>query len=140
MLLFELPHIIKISYEEDSQIMIHEWLEYNPDSQDDIILDVLQKIYEIHLAHPVEKVMVRADAAKGIFSPEIQKYIRDVQFPRLVADTKIKFVVTIKSPDALNQMAAKLWQKQFDEKDGVLLNNVSSENDARQWLETVACS
>jgi len=137
MLLYEIPNIIKIFYEKENELIVHEWLEYNPEDQDRTILIILQKIYDIFLAYPVEKVIVKADMTKGVFSPNIQKYIRDVQFPRLLTDTKLRYVVTIKSEDEMKDIGVLLWQKQFNETAKIILHNVGSEEEAREWLETL---
>ena len=59
MLLYEVPNIIKIFYEEENELIVHEWLEYNPENQDHIILNVLNQIYNIHLNYPVKKVILK---------------------------------------------------------------------------------
>jgi len=138
MLLYEAPNIIKIHYEKESELIVHEWLEYNPEDQDNTILMILQKIYDIFLTYPVEKVIVKADSTKGIFSPSIQKYIRDVQFPRLLADTKLRYVATIKSEDELKDLGTFLWQQQFNNDDEIILHNVGSEEEAHDWLRNIA--
>jgi len=138
MLLYEVPNIIKIFYEKENDLIVHEWLEYNPEDQDKTILIILQKIYDIFLTHPVEKVIVKADLTKGVFSPNIQKYIKDVQFPRLLADTKVRYIVTIKSEDKMRDVGMLLWQKQFNKGAEVILHDVGTEEEAREWLKTTA--
>ena len=138
MLLYEVADIIKIFYEKENELIIHEWLEYNPEDQDKTILIILQKIYDIFLAYPVEKVIVKSDKTKGVFSPSIQKYIKDVQFPRLLSDTKLRYIVTIKSEDQMKQVGIKVWQGQFDKDADVILHDVGSEEEARQWLKAIA--
>ena len=138
MLLFEVPNIIKIFYEKENELIIHEWLEYNPDDQDNIIFEILQNIYDIFLAYPVEKVIVKTDQTKGVFTPSAQEYIRDVQFPRLLADTKLQYVATIKSEDKMKRIGALLWQKQFKEGAEIILHDVRTEKEARTWLKTIS--
>jgi len=138
MLLYEVPEIIKIFYEKESELIVHEWLEYNPEDQDNTILMILQKIYDIFLAYPVEKVIVKADLTKGVFSPSIQEYIKDVQFPRLLTDTKLRYVATVKSEDKMKALGALLWQEQFNKEAEVILHDVRSEEEAREWLKTIA--
>lgn len=137
MLLFEVPNIIKIFYEKENELIIHEWLEYNPEDQDNVILDIFQKIYDLFLTYPVEKVIVKADQTKGIFSLKAQEYIKEIQFPRLLESTNIRFVVTIKSRDEMKKIGALLWQKQFQEGAKVILHDVNNEHEARQWLEAM---
>ena len=137
MLLYEVPDIIKIFYEKENELIVHEWLEYNPEDQDKTILIILQKIYDIFLAYPVEKVIVKSDMTKGVFSPSIQKYIKDVQFPRLLSDTKLRYIVTIKPDDQMKKVGVKVWQGQFSKEAEIVLHNVESEEDARQWLKTI---
>jgi len=138
MLLYEVPEIIKIFYEKESELIVHEWLEYTPEDQDNTILMILQKIYDIFLAYPVEKVIVKADLTKGVFSPSIQEYIKDVQFPRLLTDTKLRYVATVKSEDKMKALGALLWQEQFNKEAEVILHDVRSEEEAREWLKTIA--
>lgn len=138
MLLFEVSHIIKIFYEKENELIIHEWLEYNPDDQDKIIFEILQKIYDIFLAYPVEKLIVKTERTKGALSTSVQKYIRNVQFPRLLAATKLRYVATIKSVDEMKQIGALLWQRQFKEDVEIILHDVKTEKEAREWLKTIS--
>ena len=138
MLLYEVPNIIKIFYEKENELIVHEWLEYNPEDQDNIILIILQKIYDIFLTYPVEGIIVKADQTKGVFSPSIQEYISDVQFPRLLADTKLRYVATIKSENRMKEIGVFMWQEQFKEGAEIILHNVRSEEEAREWLKTIA--
>jgi len=138
MLLYEVKNIIKIIYDKENELLIHDWLHYNPEDNDDLILTVLQRIYDIFLIYPVEKVIVKTDFTIGVFSPSIQEYIRDVQFPRLIADTNLRFVATIKSKDNMKAIGALLWQDQFDEEAEIYLHDVSSEEEARIWLSTIS--
>ena len=137
MLLYEVPNIIKILYEKENELIIHEWLEYNPEDNDKTILVILQKIYNIFLAYPVEKLIVKADLTKGVFSPSIQKYIADVQFPRLLSDSKLRYVATIKSEDEMRNTGALLWQAQLKTEDHINIHDVRSELEAREWLKNI---
>lgn len=137
MLLYEAENIIKIIYDKDNELLIHHWLNYNPENNDDLILTILQRIYDIFLIYPVEKVIVKSDTTIGVFSPSIQEYIRDVQFPRLIADTNLRFVATIKSKDSMRAIGALLWQDQFDEEAEIYLQDVNNEEEARKWLSTI---
>ncbi len=138
MLLYEVKNIIKIYYEKENELIIHEWIEYNPEDQDKTILRILQKIYDVFLIHPVEKVIVKTNLTKGCFSPNIQNYIEEVQFPRLLADTKLRYVATIKSKDKIQAMGTLLWQSQFSEEADIILHDVESEEEAREWLKIIA--
>ena len=137
MLLYEVKNIIKIIYDKDNELLIHHWLNYNPEDNDDLILTILQRIYDIFLMYPVEKVIVKSDTTIGVFSPSIQEYIRDVQFPRLIADTNLRFVATIKSKDSMRAIGTLLWQDQFDEEADIYLHDVNNEDEARRWLSTI---
>ena len=138
MLLYEVPDIIKIFYEKENDLLVHEWLEYNPEDQDNTILVILQKIYDFFLAYPVEKIIVKADMTKGAFSPNIQKYIKNVQLPRLVSDTKLRYVATVKSEEEMKDIGVKLWQLQLNKDADVILHNTGSEEEARDWLRNIA--
>lgn len=137
MLVYEAPNIIKIIYEEANGLFIHEWLEYNPEDQDKAVLEVLQKIYELMLEYPAQKVLVRGDKTKGVFSAEMQRYIRDVQFPRLVADTQLKYVATTVKEGVIEKMGAVVWERQFDKDAEVILRQFEKEEEARDWLASV---
>ena len=137
MLLFEVPDIIKVFYEKENELIIHEWLDYNPENRDDVILDILNKIYDTFLTYPVEKVLVKVDQAKGAFSPSLQKYIAEVQFPRLLEDTELKYVVTVQSEEKMKQISASLWKSRFEEGARVILHDVGTEEEARTWLKTI---
>ena len=45
--------------------------------KDVIIIEVLQKIYETFLNTGVRKVLVKVDKTRGVFSPEVNKYIKE---------------------------------------------------------------
>jgi len=122
----------------ENELIIHEWLEYNPEDQDNIILLILQNIYDVFLIHPVEKVIVKTNMTKGVFSPKIQEYIEQVQFPRLMADTKLRYVATIKSKDNIQAMGTFLWQSLFDQDAAIILHDFDSEEKARHWLQIVS--
>jgi len=151
MLLYEVKNIIKIFYDMENELIVHEWLEYNPEDKDKTILRILQAIYDMFLIHPVEKVIVKTDLTKGVFSPRIQKYIQEVQFPRLLADTKLRYIATIKSKDKTQSLGTLLWQCQFEEKVNIntsdmeseeevdiIIRDVESEEEAREWLKIIA--
>ena len=74
----------------------------------------------------------------GVFSPSIKEYIKDVQFPRLIADTNLRFVATIKSKDHMKALGALLWQDQFNDQAEVILHDVGSEEESRTWLSTIS--
>lgn len=138
MLLYEVKNIIKIFYEMENELIIHEWLDYNPEDKDNTILLILQNIYDVFLIHPVEKVIVKTNLTKGVFSPNIQKYIQEVQFPRLLAETKLRYIATIKSKDKTQSLGTSLWQCQFKEEANIIIRDVESEEEAREWLKIIA--
>ena len=41
-LFFEYEDVIKVFYDEDNGLIIHEWLEYNPDGQDALVVEILR--------------------------------------------------------------------------------------------------
>ncbi len=151
MLLYEVKNIIKIFYEMENELIIHEWLEYNPEDEDNTILRILQAIYDVFLIHPVEKVIVKTNLTKGVFSPNIQKYIKEVQFPRLLDDTKVRYIATIKSEDKIQSLGTLLWQSQLkeevninisdmekEEEASIIIRDVENEEEAREWLKIIA--
>jgi hypothetical protein len=81
--------------------------------------------------------LVRADQTRGAFSPSIQKYIADVQFPRLLTDTAVRYVATIQPQEIMRQISTSLWQEQFEEGARIILHDVGTEAEAREWLKTI---
>jgi hypothetical protein len=137
MLLYEVQNIIKIFYEKENELIIHEWFEYNPEDEDDTILVIFQNIYELFITYPVAKVLVKTNLTKGVFSPNMQLYIEEVQFPRLIADTNLRYIATIKAIDKMQAIGTMLWQNQFDKNADVILHNVANEQEAREWLQVI---
>jgi len=136
MLMHEEKNVIKIFYEKENQLIIHEWLEYNPEDQDDIILKSFQVIFDLFVIFSVAKLIVKSNMAKGAFSPDILKYIKNIQFPRLMAETKLRFIAIIKPNEEMKAIANSLWMGQFNDADDVILHYVSSVEEGRKWLES----
>jgi len=136
-LLFQHENIIRVSLEQDNDLIVHEWLEYNPENGDSVIHEILDQIYKTFLQHDVTKVLVIADKTKGAFSPDIQTFINDVQFPRLIEETKIKYVATVVSENVFNRLGAKLWQDQLAAGERMIMREVLSADEGRAWLKQV---
>jgi hypothetical protein len=135
MLIFNLPNIIKVFYEEENDLLIHEWLDYNPEGQDEVILEIIQKLYDILLTHPVEKVIVRTNQTRGAFSPRILNYLENIQMPRVESNTKLRYAVTIQSKETMKIISASLWQGQLGKVEKMMMHDVESEEEAREWLK-----
>lgn len=136
-LVFDMPGITRVFYEKDNELIILEWLDYNPDGQEQVILVIMQRIYHTLLVYSVEKIMVKADRVRGAFSPAIQDYLMEVQFPRIIADTKIQDIVTIMSQEGMGRASTRLWQKELircDKRNSLTLHNVTTETSARELL------
>ena len=138
MVLLEEAGVLKVSYEAESQLQVHEWFDYNPEDSDPLVLDLLESIYRLLLEYPVEKVLVKADRAHGAFSPEVQAFIREVQFPRLVAKTQMRFVATVKSFGDPNKIGTELWREQLENHSPLVTHDVETEAEAREWLNLAA--
>tara|TARA_R110000787_G_scaffold186397_1_gene297966 strand:+ start:54365 stop:54826 length:462 start_codon:yes stop_codon:yes gene_type:complete len=134
-LFYECKDVIRIFYDEDNGLIIHEWLDYNPEGQDSLIIEVLQKIYEIFLDTSARKVLVKADQTRGVFSLGVNKYIREIQFPRLIDDTELKFVATIINKNDMNSRYAEIWKGHLKQNAPLILHDVSSEAEGRAWLK-----
>ena len=84
---------------------------------------------------------MKTENAKGAFSPKVLNYISEVQFPRLLANTKVKYIATIKSTDAMKEIATQVWQYELkdkdEEKEKIVMNDFLREEDARQWLNAI---
>jgi len=137
MILLDEPGVLRVFHEEESRTQVHEWLNYNPEDRDSLILDLLDRIYQLLIEHPVEKVLVKTDRARGAFSLDVQTFIRDVQFPRLLADTTIRFVATVRSPDQMTAIGTDLWKVQLEQHSPLIMHDVESEVEGRDWLNRV---
>ena len=137
MLIFNVPNIISVFYEEENDLFIHEWLDYNPEGQDDVILKILQKLFDSFSTYPASRVIVRAHQTQGAFSPEIQDYIANTQIPKLEAKTNLRYVVTIQSRETMKAISTSLWQAPFDTVEKITLHDVESEKEAREWLKNL---
>ena len=134
-LIFEYKDVIRVFHDEDNGLIIHEWLDYNPEGQDSLIIEVLQKIYEMLLDTRVQKILVKVDETRGVFSPEVNKYIREIQFPRLINDTELKFVATVTNKKDMSSRYAKIWKGHLKQNAPIILHDVSSEAEGRAWLK-----
>ncbi len=134
-LIFEYKDVIRVFHDEDNGLIIHEWLDYNPERQDTLIIEILQKIYQMLVDTGVRKVLVKVDETRGVFSPEVNKYIRKIQFPRLIKDTQLKFVATVTNKKDMNFRYAEIWKGHLKQNTPVILHDVSSEAEGRAWLK-----
>lgn len=115
MILLDEPGVLRILYEERFGLQVHEWLNYSPEDRDPLVLDLLDRIYELLMHYPVEKLLVIADRTRGAFSTEVQTFIREVQFPRILGNTSVRFVATVKSADQMTEIGSDLWKAQFEQ-------------------------
>ncbi len=134
MLLFEDPAYIKVSYAPDNELLMHEWRKYPTD--DTKAMALLRKLYEIFLEYKsVQKIIVKTDEATGVFSQEVQNYIDETQFPNIVANTDLRYVVTVVPQSALSKLATGQWQKALQKGERMVIHNVATEDEARAWLQ-----
>lgn len=138
-LLLDEPGILRVLHDPDAGLQVHEWFDYDPDGDDRLILGLLDRIFELLVQHPAEKLLVRTEKARGAFSPGVQNFIRDVQFPRLVEGTEVRFVATVRSRDAdlMETLGTELWRQQLSEHAPLILYDVGSESEGRAWLDLV---
>ena len=134
MVLFEHKNIIRVSFEKENDLMIHEWFEYNPNGADDLILKILQEIYDAFLKYGATKVLVVVDKTKGAFSPDMMKYIEETQFPRLASETQLKYVATVLNREDMSSRYAAIWEGQLARNERFIINDVSTEQEGRDWL------
>ena len=113
MILFEESGVLRVSYEAERGLQIHEWFEYNPEDHDDWVFDALENIYELLRKYPVKKLLVKTGKSRGAFSPQVLTFIRDVQFPRLARETQIRFVATVRSSVEWDSVGTLLWEGQM---------------------------
>ena len=138
MILLDEVGVLRVAYEAEEELQVHEWFDYNPEDRDPLVLELLEQIYELLLEHPVEKLLVRTENARGAFSPQVQAFIREVQFPRLVADTELRFVATVKSSSQLQRIGTELWRGQLENHAPLVTHDVETESEARDWLNLIA--
>ena len=136
--LLEEPGILKISYEAEENLQIHEWFDYGPENGDQLILELLERIYELLLEFPVEKLLVKSENVRGAFSPYVTTFIRDVQFPRIADDTDVRFVATVKSTQFMKRIGTDVWRAQLKRHAALVTHDLKSETEARKWLYLVA--
>jgi len=137
MLLYQVDGIIRVFHDAERKLQIHEWLDYNPDGHDDQILAILQRIFELFIAYPVEKVLVDTRQTKGAFSPRILQYLREVQFPRLIRDTQLKYIATIKSKEDISQICTEIWEEELRHNSPMLMRDVRDKAEADIWFESL---
>jgi len=135
MILLDEPGVLKVYYEEETQTQVHEWLNYNPDDNDSLVIRLLDQIYNFLLKYPVKKVLVITNRTEGVFTPEVQKYIQDVQFPRLASDTMMRFVASVKTADEVAESGTALWKEQLRMKYPIIVHDSETEGEAREWLK-----
>lgn len=137
MLVYEEHNLIKVYYDEEEDLLIHKWFHYDPGEGDKKTLEVLETLYRIFLQYPTEKIIVNTLNASGAFTPTMQKFIAEVQFPRLLNNTPLRYIATIQSPDMIKQIASFVWQTKFKEGARVILHDVASEEEARAWFQAI---
>lgn len=137
MLIFDVPKIISVFYEKENDLLIHEWFDYNPEDKDDVIFEILQKLRDISSTYPVEKLIVRVSQTRGAFSVEAQDYIENIQIP-VWAESGVmpRYVAVIQSKETMKAIAASLWEDRFRSEDKMILLDVESEVEARDWLKS----
>lgn len=132
--LFDYPGICRASYDASTDITVHEWLDYCPEDADDLVLEVLGKIYDGFCQTGSTKVLVIADKTKGAFSPTVVTFIRNVQFPRLASDSRLKFVATVLPRRSLPATYTSLWKEQLERNDRFIQADFASLDEATDWL------
>ncbi len=137
MLLHDEPDVLRLYLEEENGLQIHEWLDYDPDGRDELVLNLLDHIFANLLKHPVEKLIVDTRQARGAFSPAVLTFVQDVQFPRILAETPLRFVVTIKPRDELSRIATRLWEAQVRNRSRLIMQETATMEEARAWLQEV---
>ena len=140
MVVFEEAGILRILYEANEGLQVHEWIEYNPEDRDALVLRSLEQVYELLLEYPVEKLLVKTNKARGAFSPQVQNFIRRVQFPRILADTNIRFVATVHADYNWGRIGTELWQASLPNNSSLVRHNCTSETEAREWLRQISTS
>lgn len=137
MLLYEQADIIRVSYDEAASLLIHEWINYDPEDQEKHVLEALEFIFQAFQSHPVNKVLVLADKTKGCFSPKVQDFISDVQFPRLLKDTNLRFVATVLDKSQISATYTEMWEAELTTLEAFVTRDFASEKEARDWLAQV---
>lgn len=131
------PGVFSARFDAAAGITTHEWLDYNPEDADPLIRKILDDIHRDFVATGSTKVLVVADRTRGAFSPEIRKFIEKVQFPRIAADTKLRFVATVLPTDEVRAAYAMLWRRQLVVSERFIQADFTDVASARAWLETM---
>ncbi len=132
--LFDFPGVCRASFDARTGVTVHEWFDYNPPYADKLVFEILERIYVAFCENGSTKVLVIANNTKGAFSREVLTFIRDVQFPRLATDTKLKFVATVLPREALPATYATLWKEQRERNERFILADFASLDEATDWL------
>lgn len=136
--LFDYKRVCRGSYDPTTDITVHEWFDYNPEDANYSVREVLDSIYDAFCTTKSAKVLVLTKNARGAFSPEIQKYIETVQFPRFASHTNLRFVATVMPDERINVMYTALWKEQLARNDRFIQADFSSEEEAVAWLKQCA--
>lgn len=139
-LLFEYPDIIKVFHDPEAGLLVHEWLEYNPEGSDNVIFEILDRIFQAFQETGVNKVLIIADKANSAFSPEVQKYVRKIQFPRIIQSTALRYLATVVGANEPVQQQVSAWRDILIDVEEIELNDVLSEEEGREWLSQFPAS
>jgi hypothetical protein len=137
MLAFKYDGIFEAYLEDDGELIRHVWIEYNPDGKDDVIRKILDEIYDLFLTSGATKVLVDVRKTSGAFSPEVLRFIDGVQFPRILENTKVRFLATVKVSVEMSALYANLWQKQLANRERLVQRDFSDIGDALAWLRSM---
>ncbi len=119
-------------WDTDAKAVIDTWLTYT------VTLDEFKEAVLVQGVNHAKGKGVRAwivdsSKAKGVFSPEIQKFIATQVFPAFIG-IGVQYFLTIDSQSALTNLAVKQYSMQADSS-GLKVLKGSSVQGAIEWLK-----
>ncbi len=128
---FEIPNKLVVEYDSAARAIIDTWSTYFV-SLEEFKEAILIRGINHAKANNVHAWIVDSHKAKGVFSPEIQKFIASEVFPAF-AKIGIKYFMTITSEDAVTRLSVNKYSTEVGPNGMKLLKGSSAEG-AVEWL------
>ncbi len=128
---FENPGKVLLEWDFISNVMIATWDTYYISLAE--YTEAIQEGLKMVKQHGIKAWIVDSSNAKGVFSKEIQDYIRDVVFPT-DAGLGVKYFITIDSVSALTNINVRLYSVSADS-NGIKSVKAHSVHGALEWLK-----
>ncbi len=132
-LFYEVKGVATIHTIDEKQIVILKWDKFNVQEE---FKDVLNHIRECFGTTKFPRVLVDTSTTQGLISPENQKWMEEIHFPKLQEQGVCKFVATVVASSALAQMNTEKWQDNLVKIADMELINVPSREEGLEWLQS----